>query len=192
MSESTRACPECGEAIPRKAGEFPWQYNRRRYCSRVCGSKASNARRAEDARTIIEQRSRADASGCRLWTANVNHSGYGVVTRRMKVTIAHRLAYEAYIGPIPPGMCVCHRCDVRACVNPDHLFLGTNADNTRDRNAKGRQARGERQGRAKLTADDVRAIRRSPARHVDLARAYGVGPTAIHNIRARLSWRHVD
>lgn len=71
---------------------------------------------------------------CILWAGTRNPDGYG----KRGDNYAHRLAWEAAFGPIPPGLCVLHRCDVRPCVNPEHLFLGTKGDNARDREAKGR------------------------------------------------------
>lgn len=98
----------------------------------------------------------------------------------------HRISYELACGEIPPGMCVCHRCDNPRCINPEHLFLGTDMDNMADRDAKGRQASGDRNGNAKLTWQQVEAIRReyreskTPKRA--LAAKYGVSEREIRYI----------
>ena len=103
-------------------------------------------------------------SGCHIWTGGLNGHGYGVARfdGRKNVRV-HRLAWEAANGPIPDGMGLMHSCDVRCCVNPNHLTPATQADNLKDMFAKGRgripDVRGERQGSAKLTQDDVRKIR---------------------------------
>lgn len=77
-------------------------------------------------------------SGCHLWTGRVGRGGYGSITVGSKHRLVHRLRYEREFGPIPEGMFACHRCDTPACVNPDHLFLGTVVDNNRDAVRKGR------------------------------------------------------
>lgn len=77
-------------------------------------------------------------SGCWLWTANIGRNGYGQIQIKRRPVPAHRAAWELFKGPIPKGMHVCHRCDTPACVNPDHLFLGTMSDNIKDSYAKGR------------------------------------------------------
>jgi hypothetical protein len=104
---------------------------------------------------------------------------------------AHRVAWENRFGPIPAGLYVCHRCDVRLCVNPEHLFLGTHADNMADMARKGRRkgiARGADNGRARLTLEQVSQIRGSTLGKIRLSRVYGVSPAQIQRIRARKQW----
>jgi hypothetical protein len=139
--------------------------------------------------------------GCLVWTGAKNSANdYGEIKTsrkdgpRRNIRV-HRRAYEEDRGPIPKGLLVCHRCDNSLCVNPDHLFLGTDADNSADKVAKGRQARGVTQGQAKLTEEDVHAIR---ARYAlgdisqrDLAAIFGVSQTLVRLIVNRKIWTHI-
>lgn len=138
-------------------------------------------------------------SGCWLWTGYVNRRfGYGVAWNGIKDVSAHRLSWTLHRGEIPCGIHVLHKCDNRGCVNPDHLFLGTNKDNVLDRVAKGRgvrnQARGERHGRATVREDDVLKIRELAASGVlksVLARKFGLNASTVGDIVWRKSWRHI-
>jgi len=133
-------------------------------------------------------------AGCWLWERAVSTAGYGQVRDGKKLLYTHRLAYELFNGEIPEGMFVLHRCDVRCCCNPDHLFVGTNADNMRDKIEKGRQTRGSKCGTAKLTEADVVEMRRryaSGERVEDIKKDY---PVNIRNTYAAISgewWAHV-
>ncbi len=104
---------------------------------------------------------------------------------------AHRVCWQLERGPIPGNLLVLHRCDNPSCVNPDHLWLGTDGDNVADMVAKGRHAdnHGELNPNAKLTTGEVRLIRASPKGHSVLARHFGVTPQAIYRIRKGLTWR---
>lgn len=140
---------------------------------------------------------------CWLWTASVNSSGYGRIglgKRGQGSISAHRLSYELANGPIPDGegyhgTCVLHRCDTPACVNPAHLFLGTQADNLTDAAEKGRMHPGEAHGMARLTESQIREIRRLYKPYVVprrvLAERFGVADTTIQAIIEQRSWAHV-
>lgn len=130
-------------------------------------------------------------SGCWLWSGAVDELGYGRFRVGDKKVRVHRLSYEMHCEAIPAGMVVRHKCDVAACVNPAHLCLGTDAENVRDKVARNRQARGERLPSAKLTEDDVRAIRRMDGTHREIARQFGVAHNIIGNIKRGIDWRHV-
>lgn len=133
---------------------------------------------------------------CWLWRGNIHRIyGYGRMCRDYKDYRAHRLAWELTYGPIPLGMSVCHKCDVRHCVRPDHLFLGTEADNSADKVAKGRQSRGAHRPLAVLNETSVREIRaRYAAGGITqdaLAREYGVTQSTIGEAIRRETWRFV-
>lgn len=136
-------------------------------------------------------------SGCLEWTRQLNHSGYGAVRVGDQKWAAHRRAWQLAYGDIPPGLNVCHRCDNRKCIHPDHLFLGTQRDNLADMTAKGRRAvvQGEQHPFHKITADDVRAIRAgisAGATQMDMARRYGVSKAVVRRIVVRHAWAHVE
>ena len=133
--------------------------------------------------------------GCHLWTASLLNNGYGCFRLGERTRRAHRVAFELYVGPIPEGMRVLHKCDVPSCVNPAHLFLGTQADNVVDKCEKGRQARGAehaRRSRQKLTDADVRDIRNSLLRPRVIAETLGISQSLVYQIRRHAVWRHVS
>lgn len=140
---------------------------------------------------------KVDGDACWEWPGSLTRHGYGRVLRSLgdkKHSAAHRVAYETAVGPIPIGLCVCHRCDNRRCVRPDHLFLGTIADNNTDKTLKGRCPRGEDHGNAKLTEEqvvEILAALSGGARGSDLARKFGVSEPAISMIRNGLRWPHL-
>jgi len=131
---------------------------------------------------------------CWRWTAFKNWDGYGVFGVKSKAIGAHRAAYMIFSGDIPAGLCVLHSCDRPWCVNPAHLYVGTQLENVRDRVVRGRSGslRGEAHGRAKLTSGDVANIRAEIAAGAvqrRLAERYGVTPTTILGIKRRRIWK---
>jgi hypothetical protein len=171
-----KTCAECGIDFQGRRGS--------RYCSPVCYFWARLDKSA-------------GPDGCWIWTGSVNpKNGYGIVdshTGGGKRTTPHRHAYRLTHGD-PGELSVLHRCDVRLCGNPRHLFTGTPRDNWWDSVAKGRQtvvAPGEANRSAKLSAAEVQAIRRSAARVADLVRQYPVSDSTIRSILHGHTWRHV-
>lgn len=146
-------------------------------------------------------------SGCWLWSAMADRDGYGRFHADGKMVGAHRFSFEVYVGPIPGDLHVLHRCDEPSCVNPAHLFLGTNADNVADRDAKGRQAigdrnasrlyperrpRGEGHANAKLTSAQAAAIHAAQGETgKSVAARLGVSETLVSRVRRGKAWTHI-
>ena len=137
-------------------------------------------------------------TGCWIWIGkSSNLFGYGSFTdKKSKLQYAHRASWIIHYGEIPKGMCVCHKCDIASCVNPQHLFLGTHKDNMQDMFKKNRRANtykapGEKNAAAKITADNVAEIRNGEESGAFYARKYGVSPTQIMRIRKKISWKHI-
>jgi len=130
------------------------------------------------------------------WIGAKQKNGYGICTFQGKFWLTNRLAWTLTNGPIPDGSCVCHRCDNPGCCNPEHLFLGSHADNMADMRSKGRRRQinaGERNGRAKLTEQQASEIRRLYAeqrtRQVDLAARFGVSQSVVSLVLRREIWK---
>lgn len=134
-------------------------------------------------------------SGCWEWIRAKSSAGYGQIRINWKLHYAHRLMFRAAGNAIPAGGCVCHSCDNRACVNPDHLWLGTHRANMGDAAVKQRVHPGEKNGRAKLSDNDalrVRALRRSGYSVGNLAAHFRVSFITIKRVIARQTFRHLE
>ena len=160
---SAKACDHCGVV-------FSPPSNRSMFCSRECKIRGFSS---------------ADANGCWVWHGPRMKGGYGTTNDESVSVTAHTLSYRTFVGDIPNGMMVCHKCDVRACVNPDHMFLGTAFDNMKDCAIKGRNSR-------KLTEDQVREIRSATGvSKAELGRRYGVTDAMIGKIVRYEWWKDV-
>lgn len=190
-NSETRTCLHCG-------GSFaPWRPSQP---TRFCSQKCFQANRAAQAGTrfwsFVERRGDDE---CWPWTGAIKPNGYGnwrPSTGRSEG--AHRAAFRLFAGKeIPPGAHVCHSCDNRKCCNPRHLWLGSHADNMADMTAKGRSAKGrlmpqgEMSPRAKLTAEQVKEIKRDGEPASQVAKRLGVHRNNIYHIRSGKTWRHL-
>src|SRR3954468_23027840 len=165
----------------------------------------NRARARSETERFFEHVALPDENGCHRWMGWVDRDGYGRFTLADRSGIrAHRWVYIREHGSIPEGLCVCHACDVPSCVNPAHLWLGSNQENTRDRNSKGRQAtgkkvwesrrtvRGQRVNTSRLTPDQVREVRAAAiagSTHREQAERLGVTQAAIRFIVIRKNWK---
>lgn len=164
-------------------------------------------RSPEQAKAVLLSRIERVDSGCWEWTGGIAKTGYGLMPYEGVSQGAHRVAYQLLVGEIPPGHYVCHHCDNRKCVNPEHLFVGTAADNNADMDRKGRarrffverpepeeiskRVRGEGNPSHILTEDQVIEIRASPLTHKVLAERFGVSKVTIGAIKSGRLWKHL-
>lgn len=143
------------------------------------------------ARDIASCAVRNQSTGCLEFSKDIKPAGYGHIWTGSRSVRANRAAWILFHGPIPPGLLVCHVCDNRRCIEPSHLFLGTNDENMADMVAKGRAPMGSRNGLAKLTEADVIAIYTMPGNTKAIAERFGVSNTNVRDIRSGYIWGHV-
>lgn len=189
LTRVERQCKTCDKTF------LSWEcHKNHQFCSRQCHH--NHLRNASPLIDRLVLGTKKMPSGCIEWQKSKHTRGYGLTTVNNKSISTHRVSYELFVGPIPDGIFVCHRCDNPPCINPLHLFLGTPNDNMNDMFTKGRNAdlRGHRNGGAKLTADDVIEIRRRRANGEllrTIAADFGISESTASQIFNRLRWAHV-
>lgn len=180
-------CQRCGKKFKEKQSRI--DDGRGKFCSKICFYGTSE----QNFWGFVKK---ADGDECWAWQSCIANNGYGLFSSKGRRQSAHRYSYELHYGPIPKGMCVCHKCDNKPCVRPDHFFLGTHKDNAVDRQAKGRgnTLAGEQCPWTKISANDVIKafeMRSEGNTHVEISAAIGVGRQMVGHILHRKRWSHV-
>ena len=144
--------------------------------------------------TLLDRIEYDPNGGCWLWAGAMPHfPGYGTLTVEGRTVAAHRTSWNEFRGPIPRGLRVLHHCDVRPCINPDHLFLGTHGQNMSDMVCKGRSLVGSRNHNAKLLEADIAEIwrlREAGETQKAIGQRFGVSQVKISQILLGKAWRH--
>lgn len=180
-----KTCTICGHRYRTRTARL----GSSKFCSRQCnGVAVGNRFRFANRETFWSVIAKGD--GCWEWPGS-RRRGYGRVRDAKRVVGAHRLAYELSFGPIPNGMFVCHHCDNPICVRPDHLFLGTPADNMADAIRKGRIKIEDGHPGAKLTSQIVMVLRHDKRSSRVLARGLGVSKNTVLRAKSGATWKHV-
>ena len=187
----TYVCPKCGKSF------IDYASNHRKFCSKTCSVSVQWSHTKEVFWARVDKSAGADA--CWLWTGFKNKAGYGIISWHNHPTLAHRLAYELTIGQIPDGLLACHKCDNPGCVNPEHIFIGTDADNMADKSRKERyqkellKNRGANNFNTKLTWELVTEMRAlyAPRKmgYRRLAEKFGVARNNVRQIIKQKTWK---
>jgi hypothetical protein len=131
------------------------------------------------------------SNGCWQWIGATKGNGYGHMTIDSKNVPAHRASYILFVGPVPSKMDVCHTCDNRSCVNPEHLFLGSRRQNMEDMAEKGRGSGGAKKHLTEAQVQEIRARLASGHSARKIALSMGLSPMTVSNIRSGKTWREV-
>jgi len=191
---TTVVCQNCSASFfihPHKLRE-----GKGKFCSKPCANEGTRKPRSPLEDRFWAKVEKSDS--CWEWKGTINENGYGMITIERKPQRAHRISYTLKRGPIPNGMCVLHHCDNRCCVNPDHLFLGTYLDNSRDMDAKGRRRSNVRPGEGSpthiLTEEQVLEIRKQKEQGIStkqISASFGIAKSTVFQIVNRQTWKHI-
>jgi hypothetical protein len=184
-----KPCEFCRKMMKPKAWHKPCDWAAQKFCTRACSSKS---RAIPLTARLMAHSIRNAATGCLEWIGSRGPKGYGYISpNETGEAVVSRVAWALEHGPIPDGLHVLHTCDNPPCFDTAHLYLGTNDDNARDRRERGRSvsAPGEANGRAKITAADVAAIRTDRRLQRIIATEYGIGQSQVSAIKVGASWK---
>ncbi len=199
----SKKCLQCGSLFGRDSCKRVSDFNEKVFCSHPCAKKYSsgaNHHLYKSPEEKIKSNIKVDEqTGCWVWQgwwrSKRGKGFYGGVKINGISLFAHRISYEIYKGKIPDGMLCCHKCDNTKCVNPEHLFLGTQDDNMKDMANKFRGTNGEKGHRAKLTKNKVVEIRFAANMgnmlHKEIAKVFGVSTSTITRIVNKKDWKHI-
>lgn len=185
-------CPTCKKEFRRQNSQVRNTVRGVNYCSHACRWGFPYLESAESRFFAVVEK----GDKCWEWKGVVNKAGYGFFAPQKGCHVfSHRFSWEMHFGPIPDGLFVLHRCDNPPCVRPDHLFLGTDMDNSTDKILKNRHAHGSKHGQAKLDECKVAEIRRiynaGGVTKSSLARTFGVSNGVIREVIRGDAWKHV-
>lgn len=187
-----RYCEWCKGQIKTHKNERNTAYSSRRFCSKSCVASFKGAQVSKESYATFYDNVKVDENGCFVWQGATQSDGYGVSHH----DLAHRVSYQISIGEIG-DLYVCHRCDNPPCVNPEHLFLGTQKDNMSDCSKKKRfgDRSGENNANAKMSEATAQAIlaawKKSEETYQALAERFGVSKASVAMLIQGLAWKHL-
>ena len=188
-------CIKCGHKwMPRKfKPQKPHHCPRCQCINWEFGINKKTGRKSNTLEQFYERINKTET--CWLWTGTVANNGRGVFKINNKLKQAHRISYEVHFGEIPQGLLVCHKCDNGLCVNPEHLFLGTQQDNINDCVNKNRNAKGSKNWNTKLNEEKVKMIRTADfserGSKAKISRELGISQTALNYVISGKNWGHI-
>ena len=191
---ASKRCAACGQPFGKSTQLSSRQWVARKFCSKHCFGVAESAANAAKRGDLEDRFNRLfeKSDGCWEWQGTLDGYGYGVIDHARKRYRAHVLALQYDGRPVERGQVACHHCDNPRCVRPDHLYPGTPADNARDASVRQRLAIGEKHPSAKLSEDQVRAIRKCGLTPTEAGRKFGISRPTARRIMDGLAWRHVQ
>ena len=186
-----KICPVCKQIVIDKWKKGVIHCSNK--CAGISKTRDLDSQKRDIIHRILENIS-INENGCWEWNKSKSKSGYAKIWYRGSTMRGNRVSYLAFIGDIPEGILVCHHCDNRSCINPDHLFLGTHKDNCHDSIQKCRHAHGEKSSKSKLKSEHITEIRKlysSGISQEKISKKYNVNQSCISSIILKKTWNHI-